>query len=233
MRVKYVREKLPGDIFQGNVNSLMAEVQKVFHNQQVAITEPIAKIVGWDERLSERERRVRDIETNLRGQAEQLNFVGLSQAFSQQISGKVRENRAHVTLLIFSGLALLALPFVPLIAGSHVGLSGVWNIESLPKLAPFAVSELVMLYIFRVFLRNYMSVKAQLVQLELRKSLCAFVQNYAEFVGPLRKQGDPKTLEKFETLVFSGISPDPRNVPSQFDGLEAVVNTVKGINKPL
>lgn len=232
MRIKYLRDKLPSDLFLQSAREKLAELQTIFQIQQNAISEPVAKVVSWEKRLLEWDVRVGQIEESLRGFTEEFNFVGLSRAFSLQAKEKGTEKFIHAALLVITGFLLLTLPFIPLLFGDHIGLKASWDYESLPKLAPFAVSELIVLYIFRIFLRNYMSAKTQLVQLELRKSLCAFVQTYAEFVAPLRKQGDPKLLEKFEALIFSGISTDPQNMPSQFDGLESIVKAVKEMKSP-
>src|SRR5258708_1129436 len=53
MRIKYLRDKLPFDALLLAANGLFAQLAEKFKTQQAAITEPVARIVGWDQRLSE------------------------------------------------------------------------------------------------------------------------------------------------------------------------------------
>lgn len=229
MRIKYAREKLPMDIFAQNARLSLASVDEKFKEQLELLSDPAAKIGGWDKKLGEWEKRVNQHEQSLKGQAERINFVGLSHAFSQQAEAKEKEIFGYGIWLKVSGCFLILIPFLPVFVSGNVGFPLAWNIQALPFLLPFAVCEVILLYFFRVLLRDQLSAKTQLAQLELRRSLCAFVQGYAEFITPLRREGDPKVLEKFEALVFSGISPDPQSVPSQFDGLDSIVKAMKEI----
>ena len=205
MRVDYLRAKLPFDLLARQAHKSINEISEKVQAEKAALDEPAKRIEGWTESLEAWERRVRELEVNVRGQAEHLNFVGLSQAFANQIAGKKSDKRVQVTLLILTGLVLLVVPLSPLWAPIVLGVQFDWKIEHFPRFASVAVLELVLLYFFRVFLKNYYSAKAQLLQLELRHSLCAFVQSYSEFIAKLRKDTDGKTLDRFEALVFSGI----------------------------
>ncbi|HDR1868661.1 TPA: hypothetical protein SIC62_000746 [Pasteurella multocida] len=66
------------------------------------------------------------------------------------------------------------------------------------------------------------------MQLELRKTLCQFIQSYADYAKEI-KEKDRSSLEKFENLIFSSILSDSEKVPSTFDGLEQLANLIKNI----
>ncbi|HDR1137280.1 TPA: hypothetical protein QB640_002020 [Pasteurella multocida] len=68
------------------------------------------------------------------------------------------------------------------------------------------------------------------MQLELRQSLCQFIQNYADYAKEI-KEKDSASLEKFENLIFSSILSSPDKVPSTFDGLDQLANIVKEMRK--
>nr|WP_202819706.1 hypothetical protein [Thaumasiovibrio occultus] len=68
------------------------------------------------------------------------------------------------------------------------------------------------------------------MQLELRQTLCQFIQSYADYAKEIKAK-DGASLEKFENLIFSGILADSDKVPSTFDGLEqigAMLKSIKG-----
>lgn len=93
-----------------------------------------------------------------------------------------------------------------------------------------ATATLLFLYLFRVSLLNYQSIKAELTQINLRRSLCMFIQGYTEFSV---KHEDRSSLSKFESLVFSNVIPDSKKIPSTLDGLEQLAKlfeSMKGKN---
>lgn len=69
------------------------------------------------------------------------------------------------------------------------------------------------------------------MQLELRKALCQFIQSYVDYSTVIKKQ-DSAALEKFESLIFSGVVSDPEKVPSTFDGLDQIGALLKNVRGP-
>ena len=84
------------------------------------------------------------------------------------------------------------------------------------------------IYFFRVVLNHYNSIQTQIMQIELRQSLCQFIQSYAKYAKEI-KEKDGASLEKFENLIFSSILSTPDKVPSTFDGIEQLSNLIKNI----
>ena len=95
---------------------------------------------------------------------------------------------------------------------------------------PIIGLEFVLIYFFRVVLTHYHSIQTQIMQLELRQSLCQFIQNYAEYAKKI-KTDDKDALEKFENLIFSSILSSPDKVPSTFDGMEGLTSLLKELKK--
>ena len=94
------------------------------------------------------------------------------------------------------------------------------------SILPVVSITLIGIYYFRVLLSNYKSIKAQLLQIELRKTLCRFIQHYSEHSHKM-KGSDPTSLEKFEDIIFSGIVADDTEIPSTYDGVEQVSKLIK------
>lgn len=180
-----------------------------------------------EKNLSVREDRVNALAEKLETYETAFNFVGLYSGFKNLRTAKVSERRWNFFYLLLLG-ALLLLPVVAKFL-SFLDVS-VRSEPDLVGLAALAGLELLLLYFFKVALQNFRSVKAQLLQIDLRMTLCQFVQNYAEY-SKGAPQGSAGLLERFEQVVFSGIVNDESAIPSTFDGLDKLVELVGKIRK--
>lgn len=158
-----------------------------------------------------------------------FNFVGLYQGFSDLTKKKSKE----AFWLFWSLIGMGFLIIIPLIVEIILALQGVYvglslGIDRFILLLPMISIEVVLIYFFRVILMNHRSVKAQAMQIELRQTLCQFIQSYADYSAKIKKQ-DGVALEKFESLIFSGILSDPEKLPSTFDGIEQIGNFIKSV----
>lgn len=173
--------------------------------------------------LDERQKRVDVLKESLDKYETAFNFVGLYDGFKHLRSTKINEGRVSFgSLLILGGLMIAPFlfkfytsvypvnGFVP-DTGFYVGLAGF---------------ELLLAYFFRVALHNFRSVKTQLLQIDLRMTLCQFVQSYAKYAKDV-KQGNPELLDRFEQIVFSGIVNGEGAILSTFDGLEQIGNIIE------
>lgn len=181
-----------------------------------------ARVKSSDE-MSAREQRVSALQDKLQGYENAYNFVGLYQGFSGLRADKAKELDLTFKFLIFLGFCILLVPLVKVL-----GLIGHEDLikESLSFVALFAL-ELMVIYFFRIVLQNFRSIKAQLLQIDLRMTLCQFINSYVEFASDARKS-DKELLTKFEQVIFSGIVSDESVIPSTFDGLEQVAKIVDG-----
>ncbi|MBG0847230.1 hypothetical protein H3222_18665 [Pseudomonas chengduensis] len=168
--------------------------------------------------------------STLKEQRGKFNFVYLSKAFHEMHSEKKGELQYAFFSMIFLGVVVVMPLVYQFVVGGLITTndgSGFSYVET-GKILSLLGLEVALLYFFRIALKNYYSVKAQLLQLELRLSLCGFIESYADFAKS-RKTKDVDPLSKFESIIFSGITPDEGNVPSTFDGVDQLLKIAKEI----
>lgn len=183
----------------------------------------------WDTELKEKKFEIDRIREKLEEYKEAFNFVGLSKGFAHLKKQKIVEAKSLLFGLQSVGVCLILLPLIS-------GLSAiwgevykeVWSLSYLVIFIPLISGEIVLLYFFRVLLHNHRSVNAQKMQIELRQTLCEFIQSYADYSANIKKQ-DSSALEKFESLIFSGVVSDPEKLPSTYDGLDQLADFIKSI----
>ncbi|HGO5854369.1 TPA: hypothetical protein ACK3JH_001248 [Mannheimia haemolytica] len=175
--------------------------------------------------------KVENLAVTLEKQKTAFNFVGLSQGFENLLSQKNKAKWASFTLMIIIFLLLVLVP-VSFIGGRFLNWFSeyniTWNEIGWEQMLPILGLEILFAYFFRVVLSHYNSIQTQIMQLELRQSLCQFIQNYADYAKDI-KEKDGSSLEKFESLIFSSILSSADKVPSTFDGLEQMSNLIKSI----
>jgi len=183
----------------------------------------------WDNEISKKELDVVTLKNKLDEYKTGFNFVGLYQGFDSLSTDKVKEKNWALFFLI--GLGVLALAPV----GIEIYLF-LFQTELLKKntniliysIFPMVTIQIILIYFFRVALFNFKSIKAQLLQIELRKTLCQFIQSYTSYAKEM-KESDKVSLEKFENLIFSGLISNEENLPSTFDGLEQIGKVIQSL----
>lgn len=180
----------------------------------------------WDEELKSKEDEVVQLKDKLEEYKIGFNFVGLYNGFDKLFLNKVKEKRLSFYSLLALGFAII----MPLAAHFYISLldskQSFLATGDLLKLVPLLSIELILLYYFRIVLQNLKSIKTQILQIELRKTLCQFIQSYADYSSSIKKQ-DSIALEKFENLIFSGILSDSDKLPSTFDGIDQLTALIK------
>ena len=89
---------------------------------------------------------------------------------------------------------------------------------------------MAIIYFFRLSYLEAKALRTQLMQIELRLSLCSFIDGYVEY----RKKNDiaiDKVLDAFDSLIFSPIQTNENNIPAMFDGLEAIAGVAEKVMK--
>lgn len=185
--------------------------------------------VQWDGELESKKKATQELKDKLDEYKIGFNFVGLHKGFSDLATQKDKESRSLLWSLIVMGVVILAplifeiwTAYIERSKGERLGL------DHLIFLAPIISIEAILIYFFRVILLNYRSVKSQLMQIELRQTLCQFIQSYAEYSSKIKKD-DAAALEKFENLIFSGILSNSEKLPISFDGLEQITSLIKSV----
>lgn len=190
------------------------------------------KISDFQTKLEQKEQTVENLQATLDKQETAFNFVGLYKGFNELAKRKQKEATNTFCFLIVLAFSLIALPLSAMISiynPNDISQSPAISTHLL-NLLPLISLEIILLYFFRVVLHNYKSIKAQVLQVELRQTLCQFIQNYADYSKGIKKD-DPAVLEKFENLIFSGIISDAENLPSTFDGMDQITKLLSSLKR--
>lgn len=183
------------------------------------------KIDSWDEKIVQRENNVENLSESLKKYETAFNFVGLYKGFDDLHKSKTKEYRWSLGFTVSLGF-LTILPLSHRIY-THKPLENIetnW-ISYFANLIPYIAVTFLILYFFRINYRVMDNIKSQILQIELRKTLCQFVQDYTEFSSDAAKKS-PETLKKFESVIFSNIVTTPKKIPSTFDGIESITNLI-------
>lgn len=203
----------------------------IHHPSMTALVDLPAQITNakevfgsFDDDLTARERRVAVLQETLKNQESAFNFVGLYQGFQSLRRNKSSDAKLNLILLWLMGIAMALPPIgkaVLEVSGRDIGLS----LGGYLSLFGF---ELILIFLFRVCLHSFRSTKAQLLQIDLRMTLCQFIQSYAEYAKGVRA-ADKELLVQFEEIVFSGIVSGEEAIPSTFDGFEKLAEVIKAV----
>lgn len=222
----YISYEMPADIVREWLSNPDITAFKKFE-QSVANATKLYE--DWDKKFSIKEERIAELNGKLDKYRKDLNFVALNQGFSNLADKKIRESTILSRLLFIIGfLILLPICSELIFVLSKIFSGEVMDLNHLIFLIPLISLEIILIYFFRVVLLNYRSVKAQILQIELRQTLCEFIQSYADYSSEI-KEKDKEALNKFENLIFSGVLSDPEKLPSTFDGLEQIAALIKNI----
>ncbi|HAS6644262.1 TPA: hypothetical protein ACP5VL_004478 [Vibrio parahaemolyticus] len=223
-QIEYAIREMPISIFKVIANSEAISSIKDF-NSVSSKAEQLK--TAWEAEISEKESRANTIKESLEKYENGFNFVGLYQGFDDL----AKEKRKEKDNLVFWLRILSVIIVLPILAELTFIY---WNIKDiaavkegiivsiLPTISLVAIS----IYYFRVLLFNFKSVKSQLLQIDLRKTLCRFIQNYSDYSSEMKKQ-DAESLSKFENIIFSGIVSDDGKLPSTYDGVEQLGKLIK------
>ncbi|WP_151254158.1 hypothetical protein [Serratia plymuthica] len=220
--VNYAITNMPIDIIQFEFNDenlllIRAFIKSHKDNEQY--------LTQWQNELDSRKAEVDKLKLALEEQENAFNFVGLYKGFDDL--GKIKEKESKIATKILLVLGFL----IPIPIGLEFWFilfksNSLTLTHSLITLIPSVSLILILIYYFRIALHDYKSIKTQVNQIELRKSLCKFIQNYAQYSAAIKKD-DKSALEKFEAIIFSNIAMTDEKLPSTFDGIESIANLIK------
>ena len=172
-----------------------------------------------------------EIQETLNHQKSEYNFVGLSNGFRTLREQKQKElNRQGFTYYC------LILVIVLLIASKSIWSAYYLSSNSLdnPIFIIITISTVlflfILLYFFKISLANVKSIKSQILQIDLRLTLCQFIHNYDSDTKGLR-DGMKESFERFESVIFAPIVATEDQMPSTFDGLEQLTGMIGLFNK--
>jgi len=222
----YANFTMPVNIAKKIINHDNIQNVKQFNN---LIAQAETKKEEWTKELDKRGNEVKLLSDKLDEYKTAFNFVGLYDGFRKLADDKNKEKFWLFLSLIAIGLVVIS-PLISEVAYILLNQDAIAKHKDIIVYAalPMVTFELILIYFFRIILFNYKSVKALLVQIELRKTLCQFIQNYSDYSKNI-KEKDASSLEKFENLIFSGLITNEDNLPSTFDGIEQLTKLVKSV----
>ena len=227
-QLNYAFYKMPIDILCSYMGDEGFKTFFEFDERKEAIENSIQQYQNEvNEKIVEVQQRIADVDKLKEKQDEYktaFNFVGLSKGFENLLKQKNEAKKKTFRLLV---LLAITVAFTLAISFSVQTIGEVFSWQSM---LPVIGLEFVLIYFFRVVLNHYHSIQTQIMQLELRQSLCQFIQSYAEYAKKI-KNDDKDALEKFENLIFSSILSNPDKVPGTFDGVEGLTSLLKELKK--
>lgn len=181
----------------------------------------------WQNELNEKEERVKQLQEALDSQRNAFNFVGLYRGFESLGEIKKAQLKWAKFFLVLLGILL------PVVIGGesiifYRNQSEIKSLYDFISLLPAASLTIILVYYFRISLVNYNSIRAQIMQIDLRKSLCQFIQSYAEYSAGI-KSTNSTLLDKFEDVIFSNIMSSEDKIPSTFDGVEQIATLITAL----
>lgn len=191
-----------------------------------------SQLESWDADIEKKLNIITGLKAELQNLSSSYNFANISHGFQNLLKSKKTSLHLNSFLIFILTVILVAPPLFKIFTGLHPEQSVYGTridlVSYLINYIPFIALDFFVLYFFRIVLSTRKEITTQIVQLELRKSLCQFIESYSEKSKEMSAT-TPKLLEKFETLIFSGLTTDPTNVPTTFDGLEQLANMIKSI----
>lgn len=162
--------------------------------------------------------RIEDLESRLQSGEQDLNFALLNKGFLALKNAKVSERVWSLVGMLFFGGLLVVAPLVKLFGEFSVPANETVLLVGAFTLVGF---ELLLIYFFRIFLINFRSLSQQILQIDLRMTLCSFIESYSNFAVKTREV-DKDILSRFEQIIFSEVSFGDSQLPSAFEGVEHV-----------
>ena len=182
---------------------------------------------SYEDGYASRKEEVENLRLALDSYRDDFNFVGLRQGFGELKKSKLKEKRNTVALLSLLVIVMI-IPFgVKFYYFFNPSVTIKFDAEFYIALAGF---ELLLMYFFRIVFLGFKSVQAQLLQIDLRMTLCQFIQSYATYAKEI-KQEDAELLSRFEQVVFSSIVNSDDAIPSTFDGVDQLAKLVASVRK--
>lgn len=224
----YAAYMMPADILQNLLHApAWTDLRRVAAN--VSRAEEMKQ--KWDGELAAKQQHLDALAKKIDELKVRYNFVALSKGFQDLLEQKRRDlRRAYLALLALGGVMLLPVAIQTIFVMTHIDQIDAHKATLMYGLPGILTLEILLFYFFRVALTHYNSLKAQILQLDLRVSLCQFIESYAEYAKRIRTD-DKSALDRFEQLIFSGLVASEGDIPSTFDGVEQIgkiLSAVKG-----
>lgn len=154
----------------------------------------------------------------------EFNFVLLSKAFSRMKNDKKQELKNARRWMNFYTLVLMAIPTLTLVTLLNAWINFDSSLKHLIYAVPLLTLEVLIFYFMRLYYGEVRSIRAQLLQIDLRLSLCEFIHDFIGKKNESKENSD--SWATFESLIFSPIQMSADNIPSVLDGANAVADVL-------
>ncbi len=218
----FLKTVLPNKLFENNFKSIdraTSDSKKLVQETADKADELVARIEGYRAELKKLD--------------SEYNFVGLSHAFKELLTQKSSEASRSFYVTVFLGAVAVAMPALYLIGVSANLLPGLvggdWAVSAVAQLLAVVGIELILLYFFRIALKSYLLARSQVTNLQLRVSLCSFIEGYLDFGAKAQASKAAAAIQGFESLIFSTLPSDDPTLPATLDGLDQITNLVRAI----
>ena len=186
------------------------------------------------EKLTANDILKRDIEViqkSLEDQKSEYNFVGLSNGFRTLRKQKQKElNWQNGAYYILMAIIILLIISKSVWSANYLVSNNFDNPIFIIVTISTVLFLFILLYFFRISLVNVKSIKSQILQIDLRLTLCQFIHNYDSDTKELR-EGMKESFERFESVIFSPIVATEDQMPATFDGLEQLTGLLSSFNR--
>lgn len=223
-QIDYALREMPINIVKSFFDSEDVKTFKSFNEQ---VREAKKTSIEWKKYIKEEEKKINDIKSTLKTYESAFNFVGLYDGFNTLWKQKKGELVLSKLLLLILA-AIIPTPLIFELSLLRINANHLSTLSQAITLIPLISLTFIFIYYFRVALQHHSSLRTQILQLELRRSLCQFIQSYADYSKGVR-EGNPGALSKFEDIIFSNIMPTEEKIPSTFDGLEQIASLINSI----
>ncbi|WP_252725573.1 hypothetical protein [Acinetobacter indicus] len=191
----------------------------------------IATIENWENTFQAKEVAVKQLESRLEKSKQAYDFVLLNAGFKNLYDQKKGSLTTQKMVNFFWIFLLICLPVINLYIGKYLSDLQQYNwLNALALVLPVITLMLICLYFYRIGLQEKRSIQSQMMQLELRMTLCQFIHNYAEDSEKLHKK-NAAGFEKFENIIFSPLVSSDDKIPTTFDGMEQLAKLVSEFRK--
>ena len=175
---------------------------------------------------------IQKIKYSLEEQKREYNFIGLSDGFRLlRDQKKVELKWQNIAYYILMITIILLIIIKTTWSAYYLNIN---NLNS-PIFIITAISTIlflfILLYFFKISLVNTRSIKSQILQIDLRLTLCQFIHNYETDTIKLRNENMKDSFDKFESVIFAPIVATEDQMPATFDGLEQLTGILSSFNK--
>ncbi|HCQ8444512.1 TPA: hypothetical protein OME29_004069 [Klebsiella oxytoca] len=199
--------------FSQQINTGTQKADEKINQLSVNIDELINKAKDSQKDISEYVKKLNNFKS-------EFNFVLLSKAFSNLRNKKKKEYNINNLIVIFFSTFLVFIPLMALMNHIVSWYPVELNLSALSYYLPILSLELLMFYFMRLYYIEGKSIKAQMLQIDQRLSLCEFIHDYVETKNNSGTEKESWSL--FEKLIFSPIQVTSENIPSLLDGASSI-----------